>query len=335
MRVIYRYKLVNTVPLDGSASYAQIAERSNLPEQLIKRMLRAAMANHIFAESAPGQVRHTAITRLWVTNPGFTDMVGMHLEEMGIPALKYVDALEKWGYSQEGNETAWNLVNDSNKPMLATLGEMPERARRFGACMQYLTSSDDWDVRHVLDAFDWKSIDQPGYLVLDVGGGQGQISQAIARHTQNISFIVQDLPHVVKKGTALLSPEFKERIKFQAHSFFEPEIQEGDLYFFRWILHDWSDKYATQILKNLVPKMKNGTKILICEWVLEDRAVTAATKKMGCNLDVLMATCFNSRERTAQDFESLFREADERYKWKGVTRPAESSLSLIEVVWQD
>jgi hypothetical protein len=188
--------------------------------------------------------------------------------------------------------------------------------------------NDDWDVRYILDTFNWSCIDLPGYVILDGGGGQGHVSQAIARHTHNISFIVQDLPHVTERGAELLPVELKSRIKFQSHSFFEPEIQEGDMYFFRWILHDWSDKYATAILRNLVPKIKNGTRILICEYVLDDVPVKEVTKKMGLGLDMLLATCCNSRERTAKDFQALLHAADERYIWKGVTKPTATSMSL-------
>ena len=70
----------------------------------------------------------------------------------------------------------------------------PERARRFGAGMRFFTKAEGWDLKHLLASFDWASIDHPGSVALDVGGGHGSVSQFLARHTRNVHFLVQDLP---------------------------------------------------------------------------------------------------------------------------------------------
>jgi hypothetical protein len=39
--------------------------------------------------------------------------------------------------------------------------------------MQFFTVGDSWELRHVLAAFDWTSLDKPGTTVVDIGGGFG------------------------------------------------------------------------------------------------------------------------------------------------------------------
>ena len=54
-----------------------------------------------------------------------------------------------------------------------------------------------FDLLHV--AFDWKSL--PGNsLVVDVGGGIGTASKALAQQFSDLRIVVQDLPLVVENG---------------------------------------------------------------------------------------------------------------------------------------
>ena len=65
--------------------------------------------------------------------------------------------------------------------------------------------------------------------------------------------------------------DLKDRITFQDHDFFTPQPVVGaDVYFFRWILHNWSDKYAIKILQNLAPALRSNSHILICDDMMPD-----------------------------------------------------------------
>lgn len=64
------------------------------------------------------------------------------------------------------------------------------------------------------------------------------------------------------------------RVSFMAHNFLTEQPTHGaDVYFFRWIFHNWSDKYCIQILKNLIPALKPGAKIVINDNVLPQPGV--------------------------------------------------------------
>ena len=52
--------------------------------------------------------------------------------------------------------------------------------------------------------------------------------------------------------------------------FFTLQPIQADVYYFRSIFHNWSDKYCIQILQNLVPALKLGAKIVIHEYMLPD-----------------------------------------------------------------
>lgn len=335
--MIYRYDIARAVPVYGSASYASVAEKVGLSENLVFRIIRQAISNNVFFESTPGKVSRTVLSRLMATDPQFLDGIGLHTEEFTPASVKFIDALQKYGDPEEPNESAFSVAHSPEKKMsiFEIMGNDPKRVKRFGNAMQSYTSSDTWQVRHVFDTFDWSTIDKPGTIVVDVGGGTGHVSEYLACRTTSMRFIVQDLPHV---ASAAKAPDgLEDRITFMAQSFLEAQRLESppDIIILRWILHNWSDKYAVQILRNLVPVMKKGAKVLIIEHVLDEEPVTDATKKFGLNMDMVMMVGFSGKERNARQYEELLMKADERFMFEGVKNPLGSAMAAVVVGWRE
>lgn len=102
-----------------------------------------------------------------------------------------------------------------------------------------------------------------------MGGSQGFASFAIARQFPLLSFVVQDLEPVIAAVEKANSGELNDRVKFMTHDFFtEQPVVGADVYFFRWIFHNWSDKYSIEILRNHIPALKRGAKIVINDNIL-------------------------------------------------------------------
>ena len=281
--MIYTYKIPHAVPLDGTISYAAIATIARLSESTTRRFVRQAITNGIFMETSLGQVSHTAASRLMVTDPDFFDAVGLETAELAPTSGSYIDALSRFKESGEPNETAFALANKSDVGIYQILAKEPERARRFGAGMRFFTKDEGWDLKHLIAGFDWAAIDHPGAVVIDMGGGQGSVSKALAKATKHLKFIVEDLPGNVEQGRKTLGNEFKSRVEFVGHDFFTPQPFETapDVYLFRWIFHNWSDMYCVRILQNLTDAMAKGTRILIYEYVLDDQPSMGYSKKRG------------------------------------------------------
>lgn len=105
--------------------------------------------------------------------------------------------------------------------------------------------------------------------IVDVGGSSGTFGIALAERFPNLNIIVQDRPDVVELASKKLPEKLKHRVSFMAHDFFtEQPIKDADVYFFKWIIHDWSDKYAIQILRSLIPGLKKGAKIILNEYIV-------------------------------------------------------------------
>ncbi|OAF98494.1 S-adenosyl-L-methionine-dependent methyltransferase, partial [Paraphaeosphaeria sporulosa] len=98
-------------------------------------------------------------------------------------------------------------------------------------------------------------------LVVDVGGGSGNLARILTSSTNHISSFVQDHAHVIAHGAGMVPAELQSRIEFQAHDFLERQPTTGvDVFVFARIFLNWSDKYCVQILRALDPAMKTGAR---------------------------------------------------------------------------
>ena len=129
---------------------------------------------------------------------------------------------------------------------------------------------------HLLDNYPWSELG--ACTVVDVGGSHGASSIALAKRFPAIQCVVQDLPGTI--ATIKIPLELEGRVKCMAHDFFkEQPIKDADIYFFRWIFHDWSDELSTRILRCLIPALKPGAKILIQDSVVPEYGTSSLYKE--------------------------------------------------------
>ena len=159
--------------------------------------------------------------------------------------------------------------------MFEELKKHPLRMQRFANAMSMISNGDGFQPSHLVNAYPWEKAEIK--VLVDVGGSQGMSSIALTQAYPSIHCIVQDFSEVVSEGQLALSPELSNRIEFMAHNFFQEQPVKGaDAYFFRWIFHDWSDKYCLKILRNLIPALKNGARVIINEFVIPEPGKTSA-----------------------------------------------------------
>ncbi|KAI1110868.1 S-adenosyl-L-methionine-dependent methyltransferase [Nemania sp. NC0429] len=171
--------------------------------------------------------------------------------------------------------------------------------------------------------------------MVDVGGSHGSVAIHVAERFPNMSCVVQDLPDTVADGESRLPPHLKGRVTFMAHDFFTPQPVSADVYYFRSIFHNWADKYCIKILRNLIPALRTGARIIIHERVLPGfEKLKSLEAFRAINLDVGMQQLLNARERELSEWPELLSCADERFHWVGGRHCPGSNLWILEAEWQ-
>ncbi|KAK7917835.1 hypothetical protein PG985_011443 [Apiospora marii] len=293
LHAISRFKIAEKAPTDGGQiSFADLAKQIGVPERLMQRLLRQAITMRVFREPREGFVAHTQASKALV-KPDMAHWLASGTEDMWPAATKMVDAIEKWGDTEESNETT------------------PELAKRFSGSMGALSASEEYDLTYVLDHYDWASLGAA--RVVDIGGSEG---------------------HVVAHAAGKLPPDLQGKVSFMAHNMFQPQTVVADVYYMRWILHNWSDKHCKVIIESLIPVLKKGSRILIQDFYMPKPGEVALWKEKDARaMDLNMTATFNGLERTAKDWKSLFQAADSRFVLQEIIQPKGSALSLIDVRW--
>ena len=130
------------------------------------------------------------------------------------------------------------------------------------------TTGPGFSSEHLVDNIEWESIGSG--VVVDLGGSHGEMMIAVARKFPTLNFVIQDLPLVLDSRPPL-PEDMNDRIIYMAHDFFkEQPVKNADVYFFRWVFHGWSDKYCLLILRNLIPALKDGARIVINDFCLPE-----------------------------------------------------------------
>jgi len=176
-------------------------------------------------------------------------------------------------FSSEANEAAFSRGFNTKLACWDFYEQPDQRARRqrFGVGMHGVAKLEP--VELTIKGFDWSSL-KPDSLVVDVGGGIGTLSIALAKEHPHLKFVVQDRGPVVEDGierAKALFPEGLEsgRVSFQEHNFLESQpIKNADVYILKLIVHDWSNKYAQIILQRLREAAGPHSRLIIMDKII-------------------------------------------------------------------
>lgn len=155
--------------------------------------------------------------------------------------------------------------------------------------MKVFAESPGYDFSYILDHYDWASLGPA--KVVDLGGSRGHISMALARRFENLDMTVQDMEVMIQGAEADVPEELKARVNFMPHDFFAPQPIEADVFYCRWIFHNWPDKYALIMLRSLIPALKPSSRLLIHESCMPERGEGPLWKEKQLRCVLTPTTC--------------------------------------------
>lgn len=161
--------------------------------------------------------------------------------------------------------------------MYEVLGDDPIRAKRFADAMNVFTSRKGFEPSHVINGFDWQSLGDA--TVIDVGGSRGHISIALATQFPSLKLIVQDFGSTIEGAKNEVPEKIADRVNFMAHDIFSEQKIVADVYYYRWIFHNWSDKYSIRILRSLIPVLRPGVHIVINDMCMPEPGAMASWRE--------------------------------------------------------
>ena len=155
----------------------------------------------------------------------------------------------------------------------------------------------------LLAAYDFSGID----ILVDVGGGRGELITNILESYPEMRGILFDRPHVIRGASGPLeAANVADRCTTVGGDMSESVPCGGDAYLLKSIVHGVRDELAIRWLRNCRRAMDGGGRLLLVEFVIPLGNDPHAGKLM--DLLMLVGT-HGGRERTEAEFRSLLAEA--------------------------
>jgi hypothetical protein len=165
--------------------------------------------------------------------------------------------------------------------------------------------------------------------VLDVGGGYGGALGALLQRHTGMTGAVLDLSYLSDRATAhLRGSGVADRAEFVAGDFFESVPAGYNCYLLKYIVHDWGDADALQILQRCAAAASPEADIILLERVLPDELDDSPAHQAIVQIDLAMMTT-GGKERTAEEYRSLLARAGLRMI---AVRSTASPCSVIHAV---
>ncbi|KAI1338568.1 S-adenosyl-L-methionine-dependent methyltransferase [Xylariaceae sp. FL0016] len=318
IRMYMAWGFFDKIPLEGCVSYGALARSIGADESLVRRLGQMLVATGKLRRPRPDHVAHSRLSPTFRAG----DFDGCHFTMMADEFQPAYQALPgffaKYGPRVPTGETAVPFCFPAGVDGELTYWELIARrgeanVDRFGRAMQGLRTH-AWPYTGIYD-FSWvaeyakANADRP--LILDIGGGQGQMIRAILEETPEIPrdrCYLQDRAEVIQPVTeqTVNDPVMGSVQKVVVNFHTGQPVKGALIYLIRRCIHDYTDEDCIKILTHLadsLPADEPRARVLINEQInTEDPTPFVAA------YDLLMMTVA-SMERSGQQFAGLAEKA--------------------------
>jgi len=333
-QVALEFDFFTHVPLDGSISTVDLAQKARIDEDKVSRTMNFMATQRVFHQITVGDDseawEHTLASAVLARDSNLRDASLMQLDEMFRAASETSTIVRDHPFKGDSIHSPFHAKHGLTA--YEYYSKYPLKGGRFARAMAGVTALDR-QTSELHDEYPWGS--HKGGPIVDVGGGSGHISVSLALKFPHLNFIVQDVsPIMLAQGEALLTPEVKGRITFMQHDFFTPQpVAHAGAFLVRQITHNWNDEECIKLLQNLIPALEKsvpGTPLLINDTVLPDLGEKMAYEEYGLRqLDIAMFVVLGAKQRSEKEFRTLLKQADRRFKL--VKIHSKGSMGLLEV----
>jgi hypothetical protein len=299
----------------GPRDAADVAPEVHADPGLLQRLMRALAAVGVLEEGPDGRFSNTDMGELLRTDvPG---------SAAGVAAGVLQDNVWKaWGQLPRGVvEGSLPHVLGNGATFWEVLAREPESSARFNA---HMVSQTQAFVPQLLDAFDFSR----SRTVIDVGGGNGALIAAILSAHPDLRGVLFDLDSGLAGADEFLRRSgVAERCTTVTGSFFESVPAGADTYLLRFVLHDWDDEHAAQILRTVRRAMSAGSHLIVIDHLLPERADTSPESRAALLVDMHMYVLFGARERTEREMRAMLDAAGVRVERIELTSPSRTIVA--------
>ncbi|KAI0789396.1 S-adenosyl-L-methionine-dependent methyltransferase [Abortiporus biennis] len=319
-------------------SIAELSKRIGIKDHKLARLLRTLCSTHVFSEVSEGYFGNNVISEHLAHNEALRAYIMLHHHFIYDCCGKLPEVLSDptKSNSESNRETAFQVVFKTNQTSWEWFKEpimLPDGSTKPKPVLELfslaMVGAGRAQGQAVIVDYPWAELGSA--TIVDVGGGIGGMSMDLARNYPKLKFIVQDLSEQIEQAPSIWEKELPavlegERVKFMIHNFLtEQPVKNAEIYFLRYIMHDYPDDVCIKILSTLRPALGTKSRILICDQVT--RTTCGSPQDVDEHIpyplpanygfahrypnmsDLNMMTLLAGRERTVSEYKNLAKSA--------------------------
>jgi SAM-dependent methyltransferase len=270
----------------GTTGTGELAREVGADPDALARMLRLLEADGLVVQGPPGHWR--------LSETGELLREGVDGSMRNLALFLAAEAYDAWSGSVESLRTGEPaFAARFGSPFFDWLQQNPEGASRFdramaGTAALRLAPLLEWG---------WDGVS----TVVDVGGGNGTLLEALLGRFPRLDGVSFDLPRVADRAAPrIAATAVADRLRAEGGDFFA-EVPAADAYVLAQILHDWSDEDSARILATCRRSVREGGRLFVLEQIVPEGGEPDPVKLTDLNMLILLG----GRERTLREFETL------------------------------
>jgi hypothetical protein len=271
-------------------SAAQIAQALGTHTRATFRLLRAMASLGLCAHLGRDRFELTAAGRLLRKDvPGSLVALARHWATRTWSALSHLPQSVQTG-------AAWA---HGGREGFLSMAERPDEAAVLNRSMVQQTLQ---VARAIVAAYDFSGARE----AIDLGGGYGALLSVLLESYPHLRGASADLAYMEREALAFLHERgVADRGRFIATDFFEAVPAGADVYLLKYIIHDWDDADAIEILRNTCRAAGRYGRVLVIERTIPERIEARREHATIACGDVNMMVATGGLERTAPEYEAL------------------------------
>lgn len=277
---------------EGPLSVDELARRTGTHTLSLYRALRALASKGVFTEIEP---------RVFDLTPLAQPLRSDHPQSLreAYPLLAAdIQAWARYDHSLRTGKAAFDVAH--GKSYWEHMVSNPEDNARFNASQRAVSRR---EVRALVPGYDWAQF----RTIVDVGGGNGTFLAGVLADNPSVRGTLFDQPHVVSSsGPVLAERGVTDRATVVGGSFFDEVPAGADAYTIKRALYDLDDEGAVEVLRVIRRAMRDDSRLLVIEPVVEP----GNEFDWGKLYDLLLLVMRGGGGRSREHMEELLAKAD-------------------------
>ncbi|NSC25477.1 hypothetical protein FM076_31720 [Streptomyces albus subsp. chlorinus] len=276
----------------GRATCGELAEATGAKEEGIRRLMRLLVAMGVFQGNERDGYRNTAVSAALIDGShSLRDMCLLHGEEF----------YTAWGHAHQAiSKVESGFEAAYGHSFYTHLGQHEGTAKRFQRTM----NAGNMFFPQVPEVFDFSG----DKMVVDIGGGGGDLLAAILKATPDARGTLFDRTHMMPAASKHLADTVGlDRVQLVAGDMFDGVPTGGDVYTLCRILAGWDDDAVVKVFEHCRRGMvDSSSRLIIFDRVVDDAEHSPILPPLW-DLHLLMTT--GGRHRTVSRFTELLNRA--------------------------